>query len=103
VISKKIKNQIRRGEILICDFVDGGQCFAELYKMEKSDRPIKNVKFYLTKEVWKEFGKIAKIECVLVREEKGRIGENHFNSNVCPEDKYKLSFKNDKKVYQSNC
>jgi hypothetical protein len=105
VISKRIKYQIHEGKIFICEFVDGGSCFAEEYKMEKSDRPLRKVTFILTKEVEKEFGKIDTIKCALLEKEekeKHYNRDNCFRSNVCLEDKYVLSFKNGNKVWQPN-
>jgi hypothetical protein len=104
VISKEIKFQINGEEILKCDFVDGGQCFAEKYKMEKADRPVKYIKFIYENKVKND--KIVKIECAVVKEikkiykdnRKKLYKDNGFDSNVCLEDKYILHFKNGTKV-----
>jgi hypothetical protein len=52
--------------------------------------------------VEKEFGKIDKIECALEQEVKHLRENNSFESSVCLEDKYILSFKNGNKVLQPN-
>jgi hypothetical protein len=94
----------------ICDFVDGGTCQTEEYRMEKFDRPKAMVKFAFSNEKdMEEFGKIEKIECTLLgpgqfaRTVSVYLADNAgFGGSVCPEDKYTLISHDKKEVILFN-
>jgi hypothetical protein len=102
MISKQIEKLPNEGEMLVCEFVNGGTCHTEPLKMEKFNRPDRSILFALAGEEKNRFGKIQNIECTQLKEKLAPPlaikMENGFVGNVCPQDEYTLHFQADKKV-----
>jgi hypothetical protein len=91
-----------KGEMLVCDFVDGGTCHMERAKKETFHQPTRSIVFELSQEEKIKFGEINGVECTFSHEKltpaESTDRPNEYVGNVCMEDVYTLYFQADKKV-----